>query len=92
MIHLNRVPRALLHLVRSQDLGLKNSYEHGADFTLYVDADWASDISSCKSVREMITILARSSVSCYSNQQEVVALSSSQQEHRSMCSETKNGT
>lgn len=81
----NCVKMILSCFTSTHDLGLKYRYKQEPSPTVYVDVDRASDISSRKSVRGMVTIMAGAAVSCYSRQQEGVALSSAEAEYISLC-------
>ena len=57
--------------------------------TVYVDADWAGDQQTRRSMSGYAALMSGSLVAWGARQQEVVALSSSESEYISLCSGTK---
>lgn len=62
----NCVKWILRYSTSTHGLKLENMFEHGISPTVYVDADWASAASSCKSFSGLIAIMAGSAAMWYS--------------------------
>lgn len=89
MLHWTCVKRIFRYLAGTQGMGLEYNGMTEVCPTVYVDADWASDTETRKSVSGMVTIMSGAAVAWYSRQQEVVALSTTEAEYISLCSGTK---
>eukprot|EP00171_Calliarthron_tuberculosum_P012764 IDg12764t1 len=88
--HWNCVKRVIRYLIQTKNFGLCYGGST-ASITphVYVDADWAGDSETRKSMSGFIAIMGESAVSWASRQQEVVALSSTESEYISLCTAVK---
>ena len=89
-LHWDAVKRVLRYVIHTKNLGLV--YDGAASTegtTVYVDADWAGDIETRRSMSGYAALMSGSLVAWGARQQEVVALSSAESEYISLCAGTK---
>jgi len=93
MLHWNAVKRIIRYVIRTKHLGLVYG---GTNCSMtpevYVDADWAGDQETRKSVSGYIAMMSGAAIAWCARQQEVVAQSSAESEYISMCAGAKEVT
>ena len=88
--HWKALQRVMRYLVQTKDLGLCfGGQDTQAAPYVYVDADWAGDHGTRKSMSGCIVMMGGAAVTWYARQQEVVALSSTEAEYIAMCAGVK---
>ena len=84
--HWDAVKRVIRYVIRTKELGLVFGGTDGSKTPLvYVDADWAGDSETRKSMSGYVAMMGGAAVAWGARQQEVVALSSAESEYISMC-------
>ena len=84
--HWEAVKRVIRYIIRTKELGLVFGGTYGSKTPLvYVDADWAGDCETRKSMSGFVAMMGGAAVAWGARQQEVVALSSAESEYISMC-------
>ena len=84
-LHWDAVKRVIRYVIHTKNLGLVygGSELHPPD--VYVDADWAGDKATRRSMSGFLATMNGTAVAWCARQQEVVALSSAESEYISMC-------
>ena len=90
-VHWQGVTRLFRYIIQTIAKGICYDSNKRLEPYGYVDADWASDISSRKSTSGFVFVMAGGAISWCSRQQEVVALSSTEAEYISLCTGMKEG-
>ena len=83
------VKRLLRYVIGTVTHGISFQADYPLEPKGYVDADWAGDTATRKSMSGYMFVMAGGAISWCSRQQEVVALSSTEAEYISLCSGTK---
>ena len=84
-LHWNAVKRVIRYVIHTKELGLVYGGNDLNPPVVYVDADWAGDKSTRRSMSGFVATMNRTAVAWCARQQEVVALSSAESEYISMC-------
>ena len=88
--HWSAVKRIIRYVKETKHLGIVYGGQNcGLEPLAYVDADWAGDKETRKSYGGYVFLMGGGAVSWRSQQQEVVALSSTEAEYISLCSVIK---
>ena len=89
-IHWDAVVRVIRYVIHTKDLGLLyGGTEASVVPSVYVDADWAGDPATRKSMSGYVAMMSGGAVAWCARQQEVVATSSAESEYISMCNGAK---
>jgi hypothetical protein len=89
----NALTRVLRYVIHTKNLGLVYRGTDGLHPTAcYVDADWAGDRETRKSMSGFVAMMSGAAVAWCARPQEVVALSSAESEYISMCAGAKEVT
>ena len=90
MVHWEALKRVIRYVSHTKDMGLVyGANESTMTPTVYVDADWAGDQQTRKSMSGYVAMMSGAAVAWCARQQEVVAMSSAESEYISMCSGAK---
>ena len=84
-LHWNAVKRVIRYVIHTKELGLMYGGDELNPPVVYVDADWAGDKTTRKSMSGFMATSNGTAVAWCARQQEVVALSSAESEYISMC-------
>ena len=87
--HWDAVKRVMRYVIHTKDLGLVYGGTSLKAPEVYVDADWAGDHETRKSVSGFVAMMSGAAVAWCARQQEVVAMSSAESEYISMCAGAK---
>ncbi len=83
------VKRVIRYVIHTKDYGLVYSGDTLRAPEVYVDADWAGDHETRKSMSGFVAMMSGAAVAWCARQQEVVAMSSAESEYISMCAGVK---
>ena len=84
-LHWAAVKRVIRYVIHTKDLGLVYGGTELKPPIAYVDADWAGDHSTRRSMSGFVATMSGTAVAWCARQQEVVAMSSAESEYISMC-------
>ena len=87
--HWGAVKRVIRYVIHTKEYGLVYSGATLQAPEVYVDADWAGDHETRKSMSGFVAMMSGAAVAWCARQQEVVAMSSAESEYISMCAGVK---
>ena len=90
VVHWEALKRVARYVIQTKQLGLMYGGSNAVMTpVVYVDADWAGDHETRKSMSGFVGMMGGAAVAWCARQQEVVAMSSAESEYISMCSGAK---
>ena len=88
-LHWDAVKRVIRYVIHTKDRGLIFGGTELQPPVVYVDADWAGDRETRRSMCGFVAMMSGTAVAWCARQQEVVAMSSAESEYISMCNGAK---
>ena len=88
-LHWAAVKRVMRYVLHTKELGLVYGGTALEAPEVYVDADWAGDHETRKSMSGFVAVMSGAAVAWCARQQEVVAMSSAESEYISLCTGVK---